>query len=55
MQPAPAPRFDRTPPAIQGAVPEPGQHTAEVLQAVGFSADEIRQLLASGAVASAGR
>jgi alpha-methylacyl-CoA racemase len=55
MQPAPAPRFDRTPPAIQGAVPEPGQHTAEVLQGCGFSAEEIRQLHAAGAVASAGQ
>jgi alpha-methylacyl-CoA racemase len=53
VQPAPAPRFDRTPPAIQGAVPEPGQHTDELLQACGFSAAEIRQLHACGAVASA--
>jgi alpha-methylacyl-CoA racemase len=52
VQPAPAPRFDRTPPAIQGAVPEAGQHTDELLQACGFSAAEIRQLHACGAVAS---
>ncbi len=52
-QPAPAPRFDRTPPAIQGAVPTPGQHTTEVLQASGFSPEEIRQLHAVGAVATA--
>jgi alpha-methylacyl-CoA racemase len=53
IQPAPAPRFERTPPAIQGAVPAPGQHTDEILQACGFSADDIRGLYASGAVANA--
>ena len=53
VQPAPGPRVDRTPSAIQGAVPAPGQHTDEVLQACGFSADDICQLYASGAVANA--
>jgi alpha-methylacyl-CoA racemase len=31
LQPAPAPRFGRTPGAIQGPPPMPGQHTEEVL------------------------
>jgi alpha-methylacyl-CoA racemase len=31
LQPAPAPRFARTPGAIQGPPPAPGQHTADIL------------------------
>jgi alpha-methylacyl-CoA racemase len=31
VQPAPVPRFGRTPGAIQGSPPRPGQHTGEVL------------------------
>lgn len=31
IQPAPAPRFSRTPSAIQGAAAKPGQNTAEIL------------------------
>ena len=40
-QPAPAPRFGRSKATIQGPPPERGQHTHEVLQDWGFSADEI--------------
>ncbi len=32
LQPAPAPRFARTPGAIAGPPPAPGEHTAEVLK-----------------------
>jgi alpha-methylacyl-CoA racemase len=49
-QPAPAPRFSRTPPEIQGPAPLPGEHSEEVLVDFGFTADEISALLASGAV-----
>ena len=49
-QPAPAPRFSRTPSEIQGPAPLPGQHTAAVLADHGFTADEIAALLAAGAV-----
>ncbi|HET6183876.1 MAG TPA: CaiB/BaiF CoA-transferase family protein [Acetobacteraceae bacterium] len=42
-QPAPAPRFSRTPPAARLA-PTRGQHTDEVLAEAGFSADEVREL-----------
>jgi alpha-methylacyl-CoA racemase len=50
-QPAPAPRFSRTPSAIQGPPAAPGQHTDEVLGEHGFSDTEIAKLRHSGAVA----
>ena len=50
-QPAPAPRFSRTPGAIAGPPVLPGQHTDEILAAAGFSADEVATLRRSGAVA----
>jgi alpha-methylacyl-CoA racemase len=37
LQPAPAPRFSKTPGAIQGAPPIPGSHTDEVLQEWGVT------------------
>lgn len=40
-QPAPAPRFSRTPAAIQRPPAAPGEHTREVLQQWGFSDSEI--------------
>jgi alpha-methylacyl-CoA racemase len=49
-QPAPAPRFSRTPPEIQGPAALPGEHSEAVLADYGFSGDEIAGLLASGAV-----
>ena len=49
--PAPAPRFSRTPPKIQGIAPVRGAHTREVLGQNGFSDAEIKELLASGAIA----
>ena len=51
MQPAPAPRFSRTPGSIQRPPAWPGQHTDELLAEWGFGADEISSLRASGAVA----
>ena len=51
MQPAPAPRFSRTPGSIQRPPAWPGQHTDELLADWGFAADEISSLRASGAVA----
>jgi alpha-methylacyl-CoA racemase len=44
LQPAPAPRFDRTPPEIARPPAHPGQHTDEALRAWGFSADDLRTL-----------
>lgn len=51
VQPAPAPRFSRTPAAIGGPPPAPGQHTDEVLTEWGFTAEEIDNLRAAGDIA----
>lgn len=50
-QPAPAPRFSRTPGAVSSPPPHPGQHTESGLADWGFEPNEISQLKASGAVA----
>ncbi len=49
VQPAPAPRFSRTPGAIQRPPSVPGADTTEGLREWGFSVEEIRRLQASGA------
>lgn len=51
VQPAPAPRFSRTPGAIQGPPAHPGQHTDAALADWGFSAGEIAKLRAAKAIA----
>ncbi len=48
--PAPAPRFSRTPSAVQGAPVKPGAHTDVALGDWGFAPDEIDALRAGGAV-----
>ncbi len=50
-QPAPAPRFDRTPPELSRPAAIPGQHTDEVLADFGFSSEQIGKLRASKAIA----
>jgi alpha-methylacyl-CoA racemase len=50
VQPAPAPRFSRTAPAVGAPPPAPGAHTAEALADWGFSAAEIAALRRGGAV-----
>ena len=50
-QPAPAPRFSRTPGAIQGPPAWPGQHTDEVLADWGVEPAVIAQRRAAGAIA----
>ncbi|MCU1374645.1 MAG: putative acyl-CoA transferase/carnitine dehydratase [Actinomycetia bacterium] len=49
-QPAPAPRFSRTAPALDRPPSRPGRNTDEVLAERGFSVDEIAGLHAAGAV-----
>ena len=44
-QPAPAPRFSRTPSAVQSPPPDPGQHTEEILLDWGFSAERVNGLV----------
>jgi len=51
VQPAPAPRFSRTTPAIQGPPAVPGQHTDAALADWGVGADAIARLRAAGAIA----
>jgi alpha-methylacyl-CoA racemase len=50
-QPAPAPRFDRTPPEISAPPPHAGQHTDEILRDFGLDDDRIAKLKEVGAVA----
>ncbi|MEH1017553.1 CaiB/BaiF CoA-transferase family protein [Micromonospora sp. CPCC 206060] len=50
-QPAPAPRFSRTPGAIRRPPPHPGEHTDEILAELGLGAERIMQLRAAGTVA----
>jgi alpha-methylacyl-CoA racemase len=47
-QPAPAPRFDRTPAQHPKPPPEIGEHTQELLREAGLSVDEIKALLSAG-------
>ena len=50
IQPAPAPRFSRTKPNIQGPPCKSGQHTDEALADWGFTTGEIRKLRESGVI-----
>jgi alpha-methylacyl-CoA racemase len=50
MQPAPAPRFSRTPSATPLPPPAPGEHTREVLLQMGRSPAEIERLAKAGVV-----
>ena len=51
FQPAPAPRFSRTPGAVAGPPVLPGQHTDAILTEAGFSASEIAGLRDGAAIA----
>jgi alpha-methylacyl-CoA racemase len=54
VQPGPAPRFSRTPSAIQGPPAVAGQHTVAALKDWGFSASELDQLQKAGAIGARG-
>ncbi|MCB0963841.1 MAG: CoA transferase [Acidimicrobiales bacterium] len=51
VQPAPAPRFSRTPGGVRRPPAHAGQHTDEVLTDFGFSPERIADLRASNAIA----
>lgn len=53
VQPAPAPRFSRTPGAIHGEPQKPGANTQEVLKDWGISPEQGAEFLADGAMAKA--
>jgi len=50
VHPAPAPRFSRTEPEIQGPPPAPGEHTEAVLAEWGFSSEELDALKTAEAI-----
>ena len=50
VQPAPAPRFSRTPAALGRTPPAPGDDTGEVLTELGYGDDDIERMLHAGAV-----
>jgi alpha-methylacyl-CoA racemase len=50
VQPAPAPRFSRTVPAIQRPPAQVGEHTAEALRDWGFSDGELAALKSANAI-----
>jgi alpha-methylacyl-CoA racemase len=49
-QPAPAPRFDRTPAAVPDEPPAAGEHTVEILLDAGFTGDAVADLAAHNIV-----
>jgi alpha-methylacyl-CoA racemase len=51
VQPAPVPRFERTPGRIQGPPPVPGEHTRAALADWGVPEAEIAGLIEAGAIA----
>jgi alpha-methylacyl-CoA racemase len=48
VQPAPAPRFSRTVPEVQG--PPEGANNTAALRAWGFSGDDVAKLQSAGAI-----
>ena len=53
VQPAPAPRFDRTPTALPPRAPRVGEHTRSLLRQAGYSAADTDALCECGAVHAA--
>lgn len=50
-QPAPAPRFSRTPAVVTRGAAQPGEHTEELLREAGLSDERVAALLHGGVVA----
>lgn len=55
VQPAPAPRFSRTPGGVVRGASRAGEHSEEILSEFGFTAARIAELRASGAVHGVGQ
>ena len=53
VQPAPAPRFSRTPGAIRSGPPVPGRDTRSVLADIGVDEETVERLVSSGVVRQA--
>jgi alpha-methylacyl-CoA racemase len=53
LQPAPSPRFSRTPARIQSASRAAGADSRELLEALGYLGEEVDELVGSGAIAIA--
>jgi alpha-methylacyl-CoA racemase len=51
VQPAPAPRLSRTPGMVERPAPEPGQHTTEILAALGYDDAQRTAMRERGAIA----
>jgi alpha-methylacyl-CoA racemase len=51
LQPAPAPRFSRTPAAVPSPAPRPGEHTDAVLRSCGIAVHRVESLREAGVVA----
>ncbi len=45
-----APKLSRTPGSVRTVAPAPGEHTDEILAAAGFSAEQVAELRAAGAI-----
>jgi alpha-methylacyl-CoA racemase len=52
-QPAPAPRFSRTPPEVRNATRRPGEDSEAILLECGFSNSDIKTLQAKGVIPAA--
>ena len=50
VQPAPAPRFSRTPNVLGRTPPVPGEHSRELLVELGYQPDDVERLRTVGAV-----
>lgn len=53
LQPAPAPRFERTPCALPRRAPVVGEHTRALLRQAGYAVDEAEGLMTAGAAFAA--
>jgi alpha-methylacyl-CoA racemase len=53
VQPAPAPRFGRTPATLDRLPPKPGQHSTALLAELGYTPDDIARLTDTGAITPA--